>query len=242
MKVVLLLLAIMLQDCGGPAMPQSTNEGNNRTAELTDPKRSEPPVKSENTMENSESKDIPKLDVKIKVVGDSLTLEYKVKNTTPTTIYLFNVLYVWDNSGTPVIDQHVVYSCLSGDGTLHLSKQILPLPRLKKVEVRRIPFTTKVLAGGEFGEKVSIKIPVEEYNPYFMKGPNSEVEPRAAESIFFSIQFIRESDQLHVAETNIPNAFSVNHPSLLSSVESIQSRPTPTMVKVEKRKDPFEAF
>jgi hypothetical protein len=116
------------------------------------------------------------------------------------------------------------------------------LPKLKKVEIRRIPYTTKLLPGEEFSEKVTLKVPIEEYNPYFPKKTNSETEDRAAEFVYFTLQFIRETEDLKETETNIPKALAVSHKNIFGAAETINSRRTATLIKVEKRKDDFEEF
>jgi hypothetical protein len=242
MKVGSLLLILALQNCVSSEIKTAPSGGNNTSVTASGREPAGTPSKGDNTMEYPDEKNMPKLDVKIDTAGNSLTLEYKVKNITSQTIFLFNVLYNWDNSGTPIIDDHQVYSCLLHDGTLHLAKQILPLPKLKKVEIRRIPYTTKLLPGEEFSEKVTLKVPIEEYDPYFPRKPDSVTEDRAAEFVYFTLQFIRETEDLKELETNIPKAFAVSHPNIFGAVETLDSRRIATLVKVEKRKDDFEEF
>jgi hypothetical protein len=240
-NVGFIVLIIALQNCGGIRHEHSDNVKARTVIESKDD-RVETDRKGENKMESVEERGFPKLDVSIENTGSSLVLEYKIKNTTGKPIFLFNVLFEWDNQGTPLGITDSVYACLRKDGTLHLAKQILPLPAHKMVEVRRIPYTTRLEVNEEFREKVNIKIPVEEYNPYFYKKADSAVEPRTAESAFFTIQFIRNSDMLEVTKTMIPNAFAVDHPDLFAAVETIDSKPIPITVKVNKRIDTFEEF
>src|SRR6185436_15814796 len=116
------------------------------------------------------------------------------------------------------------------------------LPSVASVEVRDIPYVTKVEAGKEFSEKVELPVPLEEYNPYFQKNADSKVEPRVAERIFLAVDFIREKKGLEAKETKIPNAFSVSHDKLFENVETLSSNPSPIQIKVNRRLDKFERF
>ncbi len=191
--------------------------------------------------ENTAEKDLPVLQTNITLNDKNLQVEYKVKNTTSKPIYIFNVL--WDTStGEYHSLPEKIYVCLKDDNVLHLSKQIAPLPQRKKVEVREIPFVTKVEAGKEYGEVIKLSMPVEEYNPYFPRENNFTEEVKNVESAFFSIQFIRETSELETEPTPIKDALSVWHPNLLKNVETLSSKPKHIDVQVKKRTDYFERF
>jgi hypothetical protein len=198
--------------------------------------------KSETTMESETAKTLPKLEASINLREKRLEIEYKVKNTTEKPIYLFNVLWEYDNTGKVHFSPQKAYACLRNDGTLYLAKIIPPIPQVRSVEIRLIPYVTKVDAGKEFIEKVELVVPVEEFNPYFPKMPNSELENRFAESVEFGLQFLRESDGLKVSPTQIEKASSVWHPNIFGNVENLITKPKPISVEVRYRKDAFERF
>jgi hypothetical protein len=119
---------------------------------------------------------------------------------------------------------------------------IPPLPVLKSVEVRDIPYVTKVEAGKDFSETAAVPIPVEEYNPYFPKNEDSQIEPATAERVVVIVQYISEKEGLEIKETGTPNAFSVWHKDLFGNVETLTSNSKPVEVKVNRRSDTFERF
>jgi hypothetical protein len=223
-KIILLGIILQLSICCETRLAQERTKGKSKMEEFR----------------NTE-KDIL-LDVKIESQGNTLQVVYKIINKTEKPIYLFNVLWDFSPSGTYIPDPNSVYSCLRRNGTFALSKQILPLPKTKRVELRLIPFVTKVEANSEFSEKVNVKIPLEEYNPYFPKTDDSKYEVRTTESVVFTIQFIRGSDKLEIKETPLGNALSVWHPDLFGNVETFNSKPSHMEVKVNKRLDAFEEF
>jgi hypothetical protein len=188
--------------------------------------------KPKTKMEENTTK--PVLNAKFDLQGNVLQVEYKVKNSTTKPIYLFVVL------GKP--DAPNVYAGLRTDGTLHLAKMILPLPKFKNVEVRRIPFAKKVEAGEEFAERIEIAVPIAEYNPYFPKKKDSPEELKTSASVLFSLQFIREIDGLEIKPAPVEGAFNVRHRDLFGNVETLTAESKSLAVQVLKRTDEFEAF
>src|SRR5262245_40175924 len=96
----------------------------------------------------------PALDVTLSVKGGELHLTYKVRNPRRQPVYLINVW--WDFSakakGGQLAASSPAYACLRPNRDLHLAKQILPLPRNRKVELRIVPFATRLEPDREFEE------------------------------------------------------------------------------------------
>lgn len=189
-----------------------------------------------------EEKPKPQLEVSISLEKDTLRVHYKVKNTTDLSIYLFNVFWDVDETGKEVRAKEQLHVCLREDKVLSLSKRIAPLPKWKLVEWRIVPYVTKVEPGKEFEESIELKQPIEEYNPYFPKEPDSETEVRLAERVVFSLDYIHEMEGLEIKTTDIENAFSVWHEKLLAEVKTLTSKEYSMIVKVNYRKDDFERF
>lgn len=227
--VSLLGFAVLL-GCPARAIHETPTVGSHANAGQT----------TRNEMENVESAGKPELTVSFSAKEGNLKVEYRVKNTTATPIYLFNVIMHTDEIDT--LSPHKFYSSLRDDGTVVLAKGIPKLPAIASVEVRDIPLTTKVEAGKEFGETVDVPLPLEEYNPYFQKDPESKVEERVAERVYLVVQYIREKEGLEVKQTKIGNAFKVDHPDLFSNVESLKSDLRGGGFKVNRRLDTFERF
>ena len=185
---------------------------------------------------------IPSLHVEFRIEEQTLFLEYKVKNNLEKPIYLFNVLWDFNLKGDYIPAPSPVYSCLRSDGTLHLAKQILPLPKDRTVELRIIPFAQKVEAGHELSEKISLPIPIAEYNPYYPLEPDSKTVEKFADSIFFSLQFIEHSAQLEVANSSLPNSVRIDHPNIFAEVRTLASKPKSVQIKVSKRAAAFGEF
>lgn len=217
--------------------------GDSRTA--AKPKNNSEAIKTRNEKKmdgNNKDKNAPTLETSFNLRENILQIEYKVKNSTAKPIYLFNVLWDFDKTGNYIAAPQPVYAVLRQDGKLHLAKQILPLPKGRKVELRLIPFATKVEAGAEFGEKIELPVPVAEYNPYFPTNSETKTEIRTSESVFFTIQFIRESDELEVKPGNLRDALFVRHPDIFGNLETLSSKTSAIEVSVKKRTDSFDEF
>ena len=195
---------------------------------------------ADNQMENTEADKQVKLAASFNAKAASLEVEYKVRNTTDKPIYVFNVIL--DTDKIEMVSPFKFYSCLRDDGTVVLAKAIPKLPAITSVEVRDIPYTTKIEPGKEFAEKVEVPLPLEEYSPYFQKDHNSKTEERTAERIYLVLQYVQEQDGLEIKETNIPNAFKVRHPELFTKVQTLKSDVRPVEIKVNRRLDTFERF
>ena len=183
-----------------------------------------------------------RMEVDIRVADQTLDLEYKIKNIRNKPIYLFNVLWDWDKTGQYVASPNPVYACLKQDGLVHLAKQILPLPRNRKVELRIVPFATKVEPGQEYGEKLELPLPLREYNPYFPFGEQSKHKLMTAQGVVFSLQYVGEMEDLKAPPAPLPGALQVQYPRLLGRVETLRSNVARLAVPVNKRTDPFEEF
>lgn len=184
----------------------------------------------------------PPLEAAARVEGTILLLDYVFRNTRSKPVYLFNVLWEFGPKGKSVVAApQPAYVCWK-DGTVHVAKQIPPLPRTRSVELRRVSFATKVEAGQEFREALRLPLPLAEYNPYFPAKPESKYEARKATALKFSLQLLNHSEDVKVEPAPLPEALIVQHPDLFGQVETLSAKPLPVTVTVNKRLDAFEDF
>lgn len=182
------------------------------------------------------------LDIEIELRDKSLQVAYKVKNKSAKPIYLFNVLWDFSPSGQYVSAPKPAYTCLRDDGTFVIAKQIPPLPKSKRVELKIVPFATKVEAGGELSDKFEISVPASEYNPYFPKTNEKSEELKTAEAVLFVIQYIAETEELEVKPALLENALNIWHPDFIGKTETLSAKPKPITFQVKRRTDKFERF
>lgn len=232
--VQMLLVSMMFLECSGVERPPVTrsDERESRTAD------SQTQSKKMNELQINQ----PILTVDLQADEKVIRVTYKIRNTTQTPIYLFNVIWDFDKTGNYTIAPQPAYVSLDGRNVLNIGKIINPLPRSKKVEVRIVPFGTKVDAGKEFTETFELAVPVAEYNPYFPREEDSTTEPKKSDKVRFVIDFTRQSDSLVVDQAPIGNALRLSPPNLNDAVETLTSEPQTLEVLVNKRTDPFEEY
>jgi hypothetical protein len=200
-------------------------------------------MQDERKMEGiSEAVESVLLETNISLQDKMLRVEYKIRNKTAKPIYLFNVLWDTTSSGQYVAAPQAVYSCLRGDETFHIAKQILPLPKNKRVELRIVPFVTKVEAGADFIDRFELEVPAPEYNPYFPMMKDSGEERKMAQAVVFSIQYVAEIEGLEVKPAPLGAALNIWHQNLVGSIRALSSKPKSISFPVKKRTDYFEEF
>jgi len=182
------------------------------------------------------------LDVRFELEPTGLKVRYRVKNTREHPIYLFNLIWEFGPKGQYVPARMPVYACLRQTGLLHLAKTILPPPRNHSVELRIVPFASKIEAGHTFEEELQLPLPVDEFNSYFPVRRDSKYKVEPAHTVLFSLDFVNEAPDMKAATAPLPNGLRLQHPKLLALVETVQSEPQPLRVPVNKRQDEFEEF
>jgi hypothetical protein len=112
----------------------------------------------------------------VKVEPAALRVAYSVKNGGAKTIGLFNRIQSVLMDGRVNLSPDVIYVDVK-DNVLELSKLVLPIPDGLQMAVRVLPHVSKVDAGKEFKEEITLRVPVEVFQPYrraLLKGQNPE--------------------------------------------------------------------
>lgn len=110
----------------------------------------------------------------VKVEPPALRVSYTVKNASAAAIGLFNRIPSVLLDGRVNLAPEVIYVDVK-DNVLELSKLVLPIPDGLQVAARILPHVSKVDAGKEFKEEITLRIPVEVFQPYrraLLKGKN----------------------------------------------------------------------
>ncbi len=201
--------------------------------------RSKGDYKMENT--NVEHNSVS-LEAKISRSDKGLSLDYRINNGSEKAIYVFNVLWEFGSDGKQSPAPNALYTALSDDGTLHFLKGIPAVPKGKRVELKIVPFVTKIEAGAEFHEQFELSEPISEYNPYFPTLGTDNEELTSSENVIFSIQFIRDLEGMEEKPAPINGAYSIWHPDMFGRIETLSSPIRPMMIKINRRTDEFERF
>lgn len=130
----------------------------------------------------------------IKVEPPALRLAYAVKNGGNAPVGLFNRLEGVHMDGRVNLSPDLIYVDVQGT-VLELSKLVLPIPQGLQMSEQALPHVTKLDAGKEFKEEITLRVPVEVFQPYrraLLKGQNPEADivadkPMKADAVQFSL-------------------------------------------------------
>ena len=181
-------------------------------------------------------------EVQSKISGQKLEVRYRLRNQRKRALLVFNVLWDEDPAGNVVPSPSPFYACVRDPASLHLAQKILPLPQSKRLEVRIVPFVTRIEPGAIMESSFALALPVEEYNPYFPVSDETTTKLVTTEVLFVTLQFIEELDGMELTEAPIERALHAYHPEMLAKVEATQSPPLKLQLAVRKRLDEFERF
>lgn len=179
------------------------------------------------------------LEFNAKSDGQTLTAGYRATNRSAQPVYLLNVIWTFTDSGVAK-DPNPVYVSIRPDRSLHLGKVLPPLPKTRTVEMRIVPYATKLEPGASAGEVMKLSLPIEEYNPYFLDEP--QWQEIRAEGIYFSLQYVRAAENLTEKPAAVDGALHVWHPQLLNMLETVKSAPVRLAVPARRREGEFERF
>ena len=177
-----------------------------------------------------------------KVYGRKLEVRYRLKNQRKRTLLVFNVLWDEDPTGNAVPSSSPFYACVRDPASLHLAQQILPLPQSKRLEVRIVPFVTRVEPGAIMEKSFALTLPIEEYSPYFPVSDETTTKLITTKVLFVTLEFIEELDGMELTEAPIEGALHAYHTEMLAKIETTQSSPIKLELAVKKRLDEFERF
>jgi hypothetical protein len=105
------------------------------------------------------------LEAAFAVVPGWLLVQARIHNGSGSPVYVLDFPWRLENNA-PVADAQQVYR-FERDGTLRLLLGAPPLPARMNVAIHFIPFASRVASGAVHDVELSIRLPVEEYNPYF---------------------------------------------------------------------------
>jgi hypothetical protein len=182
------------------------------------------------------------MEAAIRLAGGALSVGYRVRNVSAAPLLLFNVL--WDVPESAYVKAPFpAYVCVRGGQELHVAQQILPHPKLMKLEVRNVPFVTRLAPGASTAAQLTFPVPVEEYSVYYPQDPKAEKQLITVNRVVFTLQYMAETGNVKTMPAPLEGALRVEHPDLFSQVRTIDSQPMSSPdIHVAKAPQPFEEF
>jgi hypothetical protein len=104
---------------------------------------------------------------KVTRAADRLVVEYELTNQRKQPIYVLDRM-VNAKDGTAVLDADLAYVFWEEPRTLRLVRAVLQLPPGKNIGSKEIPYARKVAPGETVAGRISLPVPVAEYNPFYL--------------------------------------------------------------------------
>ena len=154
-----------------PTVEADQNRKVNKTANSV----KKPEEKMTEVSENS-----PLTTVSLKATAEKteneLLIKYEVENHSDRNLYLWDGMIGFDGQGQRIIDHDLAYVFYEEQNTVRVMRAVLPLPTIRSVGKKEIPFVREFPAKSKLEGSIKLKLPVEEFSPYFepLKEENSE--------------------------------------------------------------------
>ena len=119
-----------------------------------------------------------------KIDGKSLVVESELRNQSASRAHVYNVLWEYAPSGSPIAAPAAAYVCLEGD-ELRLGHILYPAPN-RPLIVRIDPHLTALEPGRALSETMRFPLPIEEYSPYDPDEPATPKESKRASRLLMT--------------------------------------------------------
>lgn len=182
------------------------------------------------------------LSAKVDIDDKQLTVSCALTNETGMNIYVFVVLWTLDKDGKAVPDSCPMYASIDDRRVLHLGKVVHPLPREKFVEQRIVPFAKVLGAGQTWQEKLEFRLPVREYNPYYLATDQTLWDEVSVGALQVCVDYFIEADGLKLHATPLEGSFRLEHPELLKRIQRVTSGTIAVKAPALRRTEKFERF
>ena len=158
----------------------------------------------------------PNLKCSLKIeVGKALKIHARLENPGDEGIYIFNRLWHMEASKRPAEDPEKMYRFIR-DSELRLLLGPAPLPRLKTVTYKNIPYATLIKPHGILDLEQSLNLPAEEYSAYFPTSPGTPPAPVNINLVTLSVVWV-EAREAHKTSPSpfAPDAVKIEVPGVL---------------------------
>lgn len=116
------------------------------------------------------------LQAKAEKTENELLIKYEVENRSEQNFYLWDRMIGFDGSGKKIIDRDSAYVFYEEPDTVRIMRAVLPLPETREIGKKEIPFVREFPAKSKLQGTIKLRLPVEEFSPYFepLKEENAE--------------------------------------------------------------------
>jgi hypothetical protein len=172
--------------------------------------------------------------------GKTLKIHARIENPGPAGVYVFNRLWDMDASGRPAEDPEKMYRFIR-ESELRLLLGPAPLPRLKTVFYKNIPYATLIKSQGALEVEQSLALPAEEYSVYFPPTPGAlAARARITRVALFVVWVEARRAPETSASAFDPTAVKIEVPDALDYAQTLSCRSTSVDFEGLHRTDEFD--
>jgi hypothetical protein len=173
-------------------------------------------------------------------VGKTLKIRTRLENSGSEGIYVFNRLWHLDTSSRPADDPEKMYRFIR-ESELRLLLGPAPLPRLKTVAYRNIPYATLIKPHGTLEVEQSLRLPAQEYSVYFPSAPGTSPTPVTISRVAMFVVWVESREARETSPSPFdPNAVKIEVPGILDHAQTVGCRVTSATFEGLRRTDEFD--
>jgi hypothetical protein len=134
--------------------------------------------------------------------AEALVVSYQVENKTDQALYLWDQMIGWKGN-EKVIDHDIAYVFFEEPKTVRLIRADLPLPQLRLVGRKEIPYARVLPPRGTLSGKIVLKHPVKEYSPYYEPMTEEGRELRKCSEVRLMVGWTPPKPGMRIEEHNV---------------------------------------
>jgi hypothetical protein len=168
-----------------------------------------------------------------------LRIAIEVDNRGNERIYVLDRLWMLDRSNNIVADPEGAYRFIVGD-TLRILLGNCPLPRMKSVLYRNVPYATLVEPGTVYRRELDYPLPVREYSAYFKGETASNYADARLDAVEVFVDYIADDPALAKDTSPLEGAHGFDTPGYWERSQRLRSGRVAIAAPAKKRTDPFD--
>jgi hypothetical protein len=172
--------------------------------------------------------------------GKTLKVKARIANPGSSHVYVFNRLWDLDPTNKPIEDPEKMYRFIR-DSELRLLLGPAPLPRLKTVTFKNIPYATLIKPGGSVDIETSFPVPATEYSVYFPETPGNKSTISRINRVALFVRVVETKATFETTAAPFdPAALKIEVPGVLDSARIVSCHSTPVGLDALRRADEFD--
>jgi len=152
------------------------------------------------------------LTAKAEKTQDALVIDYEVQNQTNDVLYVWDRMPDYPDNGPQIISPDLAYVFFEDGKTLRVTRANLEPPKRIRVASKETPYLKALQGGAKATGRIKLKLPVDEFSPYYGSPSEENSEPAEASEIRLQIGWtdFREGMKLEEATVGGEKVFVIS--------------------------------